>query len=102
MANFVKAILAAMVVADCAMTAALCAKVFRDTAEARLDAEVERAMAEMTREKYSEEPVAAERKSVEDDEEREAVEAAKKDPIDEGIENILRFSVNGKTGFEAN
>lgn len=25
---------------------------------------------------------------------------SKRDPMDEGIENILTFSVNGKTGFE--
>ena len=27
-------------------------------------------------------------------------EAEKADPMDEGFENIMRFSVNGKTGFE--
>lgn len=30
----------------------------------------------------------------------EAMEQAAADPIDEGFENIMRFSVNGKTGFE--
>ena len=29
-----------------------------------------------------------------------AMEQAAADPIDEGFENIMRFSVNGKTGFE--
>lgn len=24
----------------------------------------------------------------------------RKDPVDEGFENLMRFSVNGKTGFE--
>ena len=26
---------------------------------------------------------------------------AQKDPVDEGFENLMRFSVNGKTGFES-
>lgn len=29
-----------------------------------------------------------------------AMEKAAADPMDEGFENIMRFSVNGKTGFE--
>lgn len=29
-----------------------------------------------------------------------AMEQEAADPIDEGFENIMRFSVNGKTGFE--
>ena len=39
----------------------------------------------------------------EEDRNEQAVETAaaeKKDLIDEGIDNILLFSVNGKTGFE--
>lgn len=32
--------------------------------------------------------------------EREMAEAVRPDPMDEGFENIMRFAVNGKTGFE--
>lgn len=32
--------------------------------------------------------------------ERAMREAEKADPMDEGFENIMRFSVKGKTGFE--
>ena len=32
--------------------------------------------------------------------EREAERSTARDPVGQGIENILTFSVNGKTGFE--
>ena len=89
-----KGLFVAAVLADCAMTAALLVKEFRHTAEARLDAKVERAMEETTREKYSKEPIATERRDFDEGEER-------KDPVDEGFENIMRYAVNGKTGFDA-
>ena len=31
---------------------------------------------------------------------QKAMDQAAADPMDEGFENIMRFSVNGKTGFE--
>lgn len=67
------AIVAVMLLADLAMTAALYHKLVRPSEEERNEAAVEEAMRQ---------------------------EAAKADPMDEGFENIMRFSVNGKTGFE--
>ena len=82
-----KILLAAAVAADVAMTAALLVKQLLPSAEERLECRCERAMNE-----------AAKREPV------EAVAAEhhtnQPDPMDEGFENIMRFAVNGKTGFE--
>ena len=67
------AALAVMAAANLALSVALYRAIVLPDEEARNEAAVERAMA------------------------REAEQA---DPMDEGFENIMRFSVNGRTGFE--
>lgn len=104
-----KIVLGALLLADLALTAAVFIKTCLPTPEERTDREVEDAWGDLEREYgvpvgFDETPVdepaedfdaVYERVMAHDDE-----ESSKRDPIDEGIENIMRFSVNGKTGFE--
>lgn len=65
-------LLTAAVVVNLLLTAAVFVKTCIPSADERTDRQVELAMEESQR----------------------------PDPMDEGFENIMRFSVNGKTGFE--
>ena len=92
--------------ANLAMTAAVCAKLFLPTREELTDRAVEEAGWP------DEAPIGFDEEPAEDYEEaRDYAEEfdrvvpmreheTKKDPIDEGIDNILRYAVNGMTGLE--
>lgn len=97
-------IFGAVALANLAMTAAIAAKMFLPTREELTDRAVEDAG-------WPDAPIGFDDAPTEDYEEVidyaeefdnrvEPLEREKKDPIDEGIDNILRFEVNGMTGFE--
>ena len=109
-------IFGAALLADLAMTAAVFVKTCLPTPEEWHDAKVEDAWAELERE-YGV-PIGFDDEPEEDEDDKgESCEdfdrlfeevmsrptperEPKRDPIDEGIDNILRFEVNGMTGFE--
>ena len=97
-------IFGAVALANLAVTAAIAAKMFLPTREELTDRAVEEAgwpdapigFGETPDDEYEEVRDYAD----EFDGRVEPIEREKKDPIDEGIDNILRFEVNGMTGFE--
>ena len=106
MAKLTKIITGALGFATFAMTAAVFAKTCLPSWEEWNDAKVEDAWADLDREygvpigfdeAPEEEPVECHEFDRAYD---EVMERPRKDPIDEGIDNILRYSVNGKTGLE--
>lgn len=70
MEQFLTGLLLLAVLLDLAVTAATYRRLFSPSEEERNERAVEKAMEQ------------------------------RQDPMDEGFENIMRFSVNGKTGFE--
>ena len=108
-------IIGALALADLAMTAAVFAKVCLPSLEELTDAAVERAMEEDDDVAYHFDcrPIGFD-ETPEEDESAAAFDRAydevmrratstnsrRRDPIDEGIDNILRYEVNGKTGLE--
>lgn len=70
MEQFLTGLLLLAVLLDLGVTAATYHRLFSPSEEERNERAVEKAMEQM------------------------------QDPMDEGFENIMRFSVNGKTGFE--
>lgn len=114
-------IFGAALLADLAMTAAVFVKTCLPSAEELIDDAVEDAWRELEHEFSA--PIGFDEEfpydpDVEEDEDdkgesnpdfdrmfdevmsRPAPESRRRDPIDEGIDNILRYEVNGKTGFE--
>lgn len=96
-------IFGALALANFAMTAAVAAKLFLPTREERLDEEVEEAGGWPIG--FDDEPVEDYEEIHDYCEEFDRVTSmqeheTRKDPIDEGIDNILRYAVDGKTGFE--
>lgn len=108
--NKLKIILGAAILADLAMTAAVFVKTCLPTLEELNDAKVENAWRDLEEEYnvpigFGETPDEGESNPEFDhmyDEvmSRPTPEARRRDPIDEGIDNILRYEVNGMTGFE--
>lgn len=117
-----KFILGAAILADLAMTAAVFIKTCLPSIEELVDDAVEDAWRELEHEfsapiGFDEEwPYDPEVDEDEDDKgesnpefdrmfeevmSRPAPESRRRDPIDEGIDNILRYEVNGMTGFES-
>ena len=119
--NKLKFILGAAILTDLAMTAAVFVKTCLPSKEEWNEAKVENAWRELENEYnvpigFDEEcPYDPEVDEDEDDKgesntdfdrmydevmSRPAPESRRRDPIDEGIDNILRYEVNGMTGFE--
>jgi hypothetical protein len=118
--NKLKFILGAAILADLAMTAAVFVKTCLPTPEELNDAKVENAWRDLEEEYdvpigFDDPPYDPILDEDEDDKgesnpefdrlfdevmSRPTPEHVKRDPIDEGIDNILRYEVNGMTGFE--
>lgn len=111
--NKLKFILGAAILADLAMTAAVFVKTCLPTLEELNEARVENAWRDLEEEYnvpigFDDPPCDPGDNMDENDFDRmyeevmarPAPEHVKRDPIDEGIENILRYEVNGNTGFE--
>lgn len=112
-----KFIIGAAILADLAMTAAVFIKTCLPSIEELVDDAVENAWRDLE-EEYDvpigfDDPPCYPGDNVEDESNTEfdrmydevmsrpAPESRRRDPIDEGIDNILRYEVNGMTGFES-
>ena len=109
-----KFILGAAILADLAMTAAVFVKTCLPSEEELVDGAVEDAWEDLERKFYG--PIGFNEDAPADSEAcdeviehwddvgavvRDDTEPRKRDPIDEGIDNILRYEVKGVTGFES-
>lgn len=110
MAKLTKIITGVLGLATFAMTAAVFAKTCLPTLEELTDAAVEDAWREnecdydipigFDEAPEPDESAEAFDRAYDEVMSRPSAEPTRRDPIDEGIENIMRYAVNGKTGFE--